>query len=247
MKALILAAGFGKRLQPVTYKIPKAMVPVHGTPLLVNSLNHLTAVGIDHIGIVVGHMADYIKSSIGNEWNGVPVAYFENKRYLETNNIVSLYQAAEFCDEDMLMLECDLFYQQEILERLMEGKGECSILVSPFHPDSMNGTVIRRGRDNSLELILGQWQDSGFHDTESKKTVNIYKFNGRFVKEKYMPLVKWYVENMGKNSYYEKILGCLIYLRECDIQLVEVPGSMWCEIDDIDDLEKANRIGLLGM
>ena len=46
MKALILAAGFGKRLQPITNKIPKSMVEVNGTPLLCNALNNVTALGI---------------------------------------------------------------------------------------------------------------------------------------------------------------------------------------------------------
>lgn len=100
MKALILAAGFGKRLQPITNTIPKSMVEVNGTPLLCNALNNVTALGVSEVGIVVGHMADYIKEHIGNEWNGVPVRYFENKRYLETNNVVSLYMAADFCDDD---------------------------------------------------------------------------------------------------------------------------------------------------
>ena len=129
MKALILAAGFGKRLRPITNTIPKSMVEVNGTPLLCNALNNVTACGITEIGIVVGHMADYIREKIGNEWNGVPVRYFENTRYLETNNVVSLYKAADFCDDDMIMLECDIYYHKEMIERLLEGKGECSILV----------------------------------------------------------------------------------------------------------------------
>ena len=58
MKALILAAGFGKRLRPITNTIPKSMVEVNGTPLLCNALNNVTACGITEIGIVVGHMAD---------------------------------------------------------------------------------------------------------------------------------------------------------------------------------------------
>ena len=73
MKALILAAGFGRRLQPITNTMPKSMVKVNGTPLLCNALNNVTACGITEIGIVVGHMADYIKENIGDEWNGLPV------------------------------------------------------------------------------------------------------------------------------------------------------------------------------
>ena len=239
MKALILAAGFGKRLQPITNTIPKSMVTVNGTPLLCNALNNVTALGISEIGIVVGHMADYIREHIGEEWNGVPVRYFENERYLTTNNVVSLYKAAEFCDDDMLMLECDIYYHKEMLEKLLAGGGDCSILVSPFNPLTMDGTVIRVDGDKALELILGKWQEEGFDYSNTRKTVNMYKFGREFVRDKYMPLIRWYVESMGENSYYEKVLGSLMYYRECDFRIVEVPEEMWCEVDDADDLARA--------
>ena len=239
MKALILAAGFGKRLQPITNTIPKSMVTVNGTPLLCNALNNVTALGISEIGIVVGHMADYIRDHIGDEWNGVPVRYFENERYLTTNNVVSLYKAAEFCDDDMLMLECDIYYHKEMLEKLLAGGGDCSILVSPFNPLTMDGTVIRVDGDKALELILGKWQEEGFDYSDTRKTVNMYRFSKEFVRDKYMPLIRWYVESMGENSYYEKVLGSLMYYRECDFRIVEVPEEMWCEVDDADDLARA--------
>lgn len=54
-----------------------------------------------------------------------------------------------------------------------------------------------------------------------------------------MPLIKWYVEVMGENSYYEKVLGSLLYYRECDIHIVEVSEKMWCEIDNVSDLIRA--------
>ena len=239
MKALILAAGFGKRLRPITNTIPKSMVTVNGTPLLCNALNNVTALGISEIGIVVGHMADYIRDQIGDEWNGVPVRYFENERYLTTNNVVSLYKATEFCDDDMLMLECDIYYHKEMLEKLLAGGGDCSILVSPFNPLTMDGTVIRVDGDKALELILGKWQEEGFDYSNTRKTVNMYRFSKEFVRDKYMPLIRWYVESMGENSYYEKVLGSLMYYRECDFRIVEVPEEMWCEVDDADDLARA--------
>ena len=240
MKALILAAGFGKRLQPITNTIPKSMVEVNGTPLLVNALNNLTALGIQDIGIVVGHMADYIKEKIGTVYKGAKISYFENPRYLETNNVVSLYTAVDFCNDDMLMLECDIYYHKEMLELLMAGEGECSILVSPFNPRTMDGSVIRVDGDKVQELILGKWQGDNFDYSLTRKTVNMYRFTKGFT-EKYMPLVKWYVENMGEQSYYEKVLGSLLYLRECDARIVEVPEAMWCEVDDAEDLIRARQ------
>ncbi|WP_029233786.1 phosphocholine cytidylyltransferase family protein [Butyrivibrio sp. VCB2006] len=241
MKALILAAGYGKRLQPLTNVIPKSMVEVNGTPLLVNALDNLIEVGIKEIGIVVGHMADYIKDKIGNVYKGAVITYYENSRYLETNNVVSLYIAKDFCNDDMLMLECDIYYNKDIIEQLMRGKGECSILVSPFNRETMDGTVIRVEEDKAIELILGSWQKSDFEYADVRKTVNMYRFTKEFVL-KYIPLVSWYVKVMGEHSYYEKVLGSLLYLKECDIRVVEVPENAWCEIDDADDLARAREV-----
>lgn len=242
MKALILAAGFGNRLRPITECVPKCLVEVNGTPLLENNLNNLCELGdISEIGIVVGHMADYIKSRVGNEWYGIPIKYFENKRYMETNNVVSLYQAAEFCDDDMLLLECDIYYNIEMLRRLKAGKGDCSILVSPFNKETMDGTVIAIENDDAKSLILGKWQGDDFDYTNTRKTVNMYKFKKEFIEKKYMPLIKWYVENMSEANYYEKVLGGLLYYRECDARIVEVPETMWCEIDDVEDLKRAEK------
>ena len=123
MKALILAAGYGKRLRPLTDRIPKSMAEVAGTPLLVNALHNLTELGIRQIGIVVGHMADYIRSAIGSSFNGAEIAYYENARYRETNNIYSLYKALDFFDDDSLMLECDIFYRVDLLRKLLTGGG----------------------------------------------------------------------------------------------------------------------------
>lgn len=242
MKALILAAGYGKRLRPITDSIPKSMVEVAGTPLLVNAINNLTEAGITQIGIVVGHMAGYIRETVGTKYNGAEISYYENARYLETNNVYSLYKALDFFDDDALMLECDIFYRRELIERLIAGEGEASVLVSPFNPETMDGSVIRVNNGRAEELVLGKWQYDGFDYSGAFKTVNMYKFTLGFMKHKYAPLIRWYVENMGENIYYEKVLGSLIYYRESDIRVVNVPEDMWCEIDDVQDLARARRI-----
>ena len=241
MKALILAAGFGKRLRPLTKACPKSLVEVNGTPLLINALNNLVDLGVNEIGIVVGHMADMIRTRVGNVYRGISVHYFENTEYLETNNIYSLYKAISFCDDDMLLLECDLFYHKEMLLPLMNSMADCTILVSPFDPITMDGTVIRVEGNTAKELIIGKWQNDTTDYSDKRKTVNIYRFSKNCA-QKLMALIDWYVQYMGKNSYYEKVLGALMYLRECDIRIAEVPASMWCEIDDAEDLRRAQLV-----
>ena len=238
MKGLILAAGFGKRLQPLTNEIPKCMVQAKGVPLLARSLDALAELGIDEIALVVGHMADYVRREIGTRWQGATISYFENSRYLETNNIASFNRAAPFMDDDLLMLECDLYYRSSILRDLASSEGDCAILVSPFNPATMDGSVVR-ARDGAVtELILGKWQDADFDPTRALKTVTMYKFTKRFLR-KFVPLVEWDVNNMGEKSYYEKALGALIYLRECDVRAVVAREEDWIEIDSASDLARA--------
>ena len=246
MKALILAAGYGKRLRPITNEIPKSMVEVGGVPLLINALNNLVEIGISEVGIVVGHKAEYIKEKIGNSYKNTRISYFENEKFLETNNIYSLYMASEFCNDEILLLEADLFYKKDILEQLIQKKADCCIMTSDFNPQTMDGTAIsiEENTDKALELFLGKWQKTDFDYTNAKKTVNIYKFSKNFVK-KYICLIEWFVKNIGVNSYYETALGMLVYLKEFDIKIVNVSESSWHEIDDADDLERARNSILL--
>ena len=118
MKALILAAGRGKRLYPLTDNLPKALVDVGGIPLLIRTLNMLGQIGIREIGIVVGYRGDDIRKAVGDRWKTVPVRYYENKRYETTNNVVSFCMAADFCDDDLLLLECDICCGQDVLLKM---------------------------------------------------------------------------------------------------------------------------------
>ena len=240
MKALILAAGYGKRLQPITNEIPKCMVEVGGIPLLINALNNLIEIGISEIGIVVGHKAEFIKEKIGDFYKNAKISYFENEKFLESNNIYSLFLASKFCDDDMLLLEADLFYRKEILEQLLEKDADCCIMTSTYNAKTMNGTIIQvaANTDKAEELVLGKWQNGDFNYANAKKTVNIYKFSKTFIK-KYIALINWFVNNIGVNSYYETALGMMVYLKEFDIKTVNVSESCWYEIDDAKDLERA--------
>ena len=114
--------------------------------------------------------------------------------------------------------------------------------MSRFNPDTMDGSIIKADGNKAVELILGQWQGNNFNYTNAFKTVNMYKFSRDFMIKQYVPLIKWYVENIGENIYYEKVLGSLIYYRESDIRIVEVPENLWCEIDDEHDLFRARRL-----
>jgi len=244
MQAVILLAGYGKRLRPITDRIPKALVEVDGTPLLLNALNHLGGRDITEVILVVGDKWQQVQALVGDTYAGMKITYVVNERFLETNNVCSFLLAAPFLHDDVLLLECDLFYRRDLLDTLLD-KGrdaDCAILVSPYDAARMDGTVVTAGPDARVRsLTVKRSQGPGFDYSNALKTVNIYRFSRTFICDRLMPMVDAFVRTQGENSYYELVIGALVYFQLDDIRAVTVPADMWAEIDDLDDLEAARR------
>lgn len=77
--------------------------------------------------------------------------------------------------------------------------------------------------------------------SDAYKTVNVYKFTRNFWHKKYIPLLEIYLDTQDKTSYYELPLGGLIYFQNDDIQIVNVPAECWKEVDDENDLKRAEK------
>ena len=243
MQALFLAAGFGKRLRPLTEKTPKALVEVNGTPLLINALNHLSKYKIEEVIIVTGHMKDKIVERIGYNYLNMEIIYVYNPIYNQTNNVYSLYLAKDYINDDLIMLECDLFYNQNLIDTIIQGQADCNILVSPYDQKTMDGTVIKVDSNNNAQaLIIKRDQGQGFDYTNVMKTVNIYTFKKEFITKKFLPAVELYIQTQSVNSYYELVLGSLIYYGNSNIKVVPIDANEWCEIDDLDDLKRAQKL-----
>lgn len=242
MQALILAAGFGRRLQPITNKIPKSLVEVNGIPLLINALECLSDRDITEVLIVVGDKKDIIINKIGHSYNEMKITYIENPIYKKTNNVYSLWLAQNYVHDDLIMLECDLFYHRTLIDHVLSKQNSCNILVSPFDINTMDGTVISSTSDNKvISLTIKRDQGENFDYTNMMKTVNIYFYKKDFIMNKFFPAIDNYVKTQSSNSYYELVLGSLIYYGNDDIYATEIPASEWSEIDDIEDLRRAER------
>lgn len=242
MQALILAAGVGSRLQPLTDTVPKAMVPVNGKPLLVKALENLSANNIRDAVIVVGYKKEVIMGALGSTCNGVNITYVENPEYRTTNNVYSMFLARHYIHDDTILLECDLFYEQNLIAAILKGDADCNILVSPFNKDTMDGTVIDvTDGDAAKALIVKRDQTPGFDYSNKFKTVNVYTFSKDFITNRFFPAIELYIQTQSKNSYYELVLGSLIYFHNQSSKVVHIAESEWCEIDDQKDLKRAEE------
>lgn len=243
MQALILAAGCGKRLRPLTDRIHKSLVEINGVPLLINTLDCLSGRNINEVLLIVGDKKDLVIGRIGHQYKDMKITYIENPLYRETNNIYSLWLAKNYIHDDVVMLECDLFYRRSLIDTLLrEDDAECHVLVSPFDRETMDGTVVHIDSAGYIDsLLIARDQKKGGDYTEMYKTVNMYTYKKDFICHQFMPAIEYYVTTHDVNSYYELVLGALIYLRNNKIKAVTVDADEWCEIDDMEDLKRAEE------
>ncbi|MBL4686615.1 MAG: aminotransferase class I/II-fold pyridoxal phosphate-dependent enzyme [Nannocystaceae bacterium] len=238
-KAVILAAGIGDRLKPFTDHNPKCLVKVAGVPILENALTHLAALGTESVAIVVGHHKEIIIDTIGTEFRGMSICYVVSDEYETTNNIYSLWLARAHLDEDVLLLEADVFFERAILERLLSGEGTNRAVVSQ-HQSWMSGTVVAINSEGRIGALYDtQLQDDDFDYSKVYKTANLYLFRKDFLRRYFVPQLEAYVAAGDINDYYESILIALAHRGKNNLAAVVCDDLKWYEIDDESDRQAA--------
>ena len=147
--ALILAAGFGNRMKPLTNKSHKTLLNVGGETILGRIINSLEQESITEIYIVTGYREKQIKDFINLNFSHLNISYIHNPRYRETNNIYSLALALENINinKDLVLIESDLIYKKEVLNKLLKSDFSNAALVSKYST-GMDGTVVGIANEN---------------------------------------------------------------------------------------------------
>lgn len=244
MQAIILAAGMGKRLKNFTKNNTKCMVQVNGVSLIERMLKQLDALTLNRIIIVIGYEGQKLQSYINSINVATPVIYVENSVYDRTNNIYSLALAKEYLlEDDTLLLESDLIFEDSVLQLLIDDSRETLALVDKYE-SWMDGTCVKLGEDDSIESFV-PGKKFKFNDIpEYYKTVNIYKFSKHFSSTHYVPFLEAYCSALGNNEYYEQVLRVITMLDEPEIKAKKLSGQLWYEIDDVQDLDIASSMFL---
>ncbi len=241
-KAIILAAGSGRRLSPFTDNAPKCLAPVNGVPILVNALTHLCASGIKETVIVVGHRKENIYDAIGNSFNEMKISYIESDRYETTNNIYSLWLAREHLTEDIVLLEADVFFERLLLDRLLSYQNDNIAAVARYE-SWMSGTVVSLDKNGDVQALLEtNLQPAGFDYSMVFKTLNIYLLRRDFLREQFVPRMEARISIGDVNQYYEVVFHASAYGRQHDLTAFVCDGIKWFEIDDENDRMNAEYL-----
>jgi len=128
MKAIILAAGVGKRLWPVTQHKPKCLIEIGGQTLLSRYLESLASVKIRQATIVVGYKQEMIRAAVGSHCHGVDLSYLVNEEF-HRGSISSLWIARTALSDDVVIMDADVLFHREILRRLVASPYENCLLM----------------------------------------------------------------------------------------------------------------------
>jgi choline kinase len=227
MRAIILAAGVGSRLQALSGGKPKCLVEIGGRPLILHQIEALADHGIGPVLVVAGYKAEEVKSVVGDR-----AEFIVNDRYQETNSLYSLWLARDQSDGPFILLNCDLFFSPEILERLLDapanslaydstssrGREQTKIAVK-------EGRVVDIGKDVPAGSARGESLGTLKFDAEGGKAM--FEAADRLIREGNERA--WVIEATRAAS------------TQVPIHAVNVAGLPWTEIDFPYDLDVARR------
>ena len=242
MQAIILAAGMGKRLKHLTKDKTKCMVEVNGRTLISRTLDILEKQSLSRIIIVTGYMGDTLRSYVESLGIKTPVEFIDNPIYATTNNIYSLALARDkMVEDDTLLFESDLIFEQEVVDRLVNDPRPTLATVAHFE-SWMSGTCLKIDKEDRIaDFIPGKYLD--FSEKQKYyKTVNIYKFSKDFSAKTYMPFLTAYEQAVGENEYYESVIKLIAMIENTEIRVMKLGSERWYEIDDALDLDIASYI-----
>lgn len=227
MKAILLAAGRGTRISRMVEEVPKSTLPLGSTPLIRLTVEMLLKENIEVV-VCVGYRHMQIKKAL----KGLPVKYYYNPFYDITNSIASLWIARNEINDDMLILNADVYFSKEILDIVLSDSREVVMAIDKsktdvgdyFFSTTPNGCISKYGKEIPLR-------------ERSCEYVGIAKINKSFV-----PLFKrrldTLVNTQHHNYWWENVLYSFTDCREKDIYTVDVKGHFWSEIDYFDDYER---------
>ena len=232
MKALILAAGLGTRLRPMTDTKPKSMVEVNGMPILFQQVDNLEKNGIKDIVVVAGYKADIMISALGDVYPSVKV--IRNRDYDKTNNMYSAYLARdEFCDRDFILMNADVFCDSTIIQELLKDCYDNAIVVQEgFHSDEnmkvqyVDGKIVEISKDISKQEAYGV-------------SIDVYRFSSEGSVVFFGKTTEYIEERQVHDQWTEVALNDT--LKEVTFRPCPARGR-WMEIDTHDDLKKAESI-----
>lgn len=238
MKGIILAAGIGSRLRPMTNAKPKCLVTSAGKTILQYQLDAYRKAGVKNIAIVVGYegnaIVDYCKHI-----KDIEIEIIENDIYEDTNNMYSLYLARDYLkDSDFILNNADLTIDENIVKLMIEDERKDLIAVD-------------KGLYNEESMKISVKEGANYISDISKKitegnsvgcSIDFYKFSMKSGAIFFNEIVKIIEEERNLKDWTEVAMQRLFMSQILEFQPIDISGLSWVEIDNYEDLASSDSI-----
>lgn len=232
MKALILAAGLGTRLAPLTDSVPKCMVKVNHLTIIEKQIENLISNDIKDITVVSGYKHDVLEEFVTKKYPFIK--FITNENYLNNNNMFSAYLARNYLSgESFYMMNADVFFDEDIIAELSKDKYKNAIATQKgeYIEESMK---IKYDGDKITEISKQIKKEDSFGTT-----IDVYKFS-KEASEAFFQKCVDYIENKNELNLWSEVAINDIF-NEINFIPCIIKGR-WVEIDNFEDLTLAKSI-----
>ena len=232
MKAVILAAGLGSRLRPITDKVPKCMVPVNGIRIIDKQISNLQTNGVTDIYVVSGYLHDVLDSHLKANYPQVHIIH--NERYDETNNMYSLFLAKTYVKgSDFLLMNADVYFDSNIIAGMLSGDDNSRIACdyTQYMVESMKITC----EGNIINHISKQISEAEYDAV----SIDVYRISQKDSITLFNEVDDTIIKRKDENSWTEVALDHIF--KKATFVPYRIEGR-WFEIDNHEDLAKAEAI-----
>ncbi len=236
MKAVILSAGQGKRLMPLTADNPKCLLNIEGQSVIDWQISELYKGGIDQVSVVVGYQADRVRQQLDGRYHSQRVRTLYNPTYAWADNLFSCWAARAEMDEDFILLNGDTLFEAAVLRRLLQAPVRPVTVVTHKKPhydaDDMKVALegqrlVRIGKDLPLDQVDGE-------------SIGMILFRGQGPVLFRQAVEKALNDSASLNKWYLSVIDEMA--QSLPIWTCAANGLQWCEVDFPADLIKARDV-----
>jgi len=236
MKAIVLSAGQGKRLLPLTAESPKCLLTIRGKSLIEWQIDELRKCGIDQIVVVTGYRADKIDDLLQRRYRSDGLKTIYNEDYAMTDNLVSCWAAHDEMTEDFILLNGDTLFEADVLKTLMQSpENHITVVVShkgAYDADDMKVKMeacrlVQIGKKIPQEDIHGE-------------SIGMIQFRGQGPALFCSAMERALRDPEATGYWYLSVIDELA--RQIPVWTCSINGLKWCEVDYPIDLKHADRV-----
>lgn len=232
-KAIILSAGKGSRLLPLTEDRPKCLIELSGKSLLEWQLDALAANGIAEVVIVTGFRDDLV-DAVAASRNGVRTLF--NPFYQVADNLGSVWLARGEFDRDVLLLNGDTLVAPTLVAKVLAAEAG-AVTVTVDEKDDYDADDMKVLREGDRLLRIGKALEPGNYNAES---IGLLAFRreggGQFIGQ----VDRMMHTSEGTRRWYLRAIDALA--EQTHVSTVSIKGEEWQEVDFPEDLEKAEAL-----